>query len=339
MAERILKNKEASYIGIGRTLLADPEWPNKVKKGRLNEINPCIACNQGCITRLFSQKDVWCTTNPVCGHEEQFEKKTKTKKKVVVIGGGPAGMEAGIVAARRGHKVVLLEKNPALGGQLRIAMMLPHRNGWRELIKTKVLELARLKVDIRTRTQATVELVRKLKPDVIIYASGSTQNIPEIQGITSPHVFGMREALNNPKKIKKSVTIIGGGCSGAQTAEFFAMRGHKVSIVEMGPDIALGAPVDDRTLLLERLAKYKVQLHTKAKLDSIEKQTLTYETSGTKKAIKTDSIIICLGSKSTKESSREFKKISKKFLLAGDVNNPQQVTEAIQEGAFAALQI
>lgn len=339
MAERILKNKEASYIGIGRTLLADPEWPNKVKKGRLDEINPCIACNQGCITRLFSQKDVWCTTNPACGHEERFEKKAKAKKRVIIVGGGPAGMEAAIVAARRGHKVVLLEKNSAVGGQLRTAMMLPLRSGWKELVKAKTHELARLKVDVRTRTLATAELVRKFKPDAIIYAAGSIQNLPPIQGINLPHVFGMRDALNNPKKVKGAVTIIGGGCSGAETAEFFAMRGHKVSIIEMKPDIALGAPVDDRALLLERLAKYKVAVHTNTKLDSIESQTVTYETAETKKTLKADSVIICLGSKPTKDFAKEFKGLSKKLILVGDANAPLQVTEAIAEGAFAALHI
>ncbi|MCX6780891.1 MAG: FAD-dependent oxidoreductase [Candidatus Magasanikbacteria bacterium] len=339
MAEKVLKTNGAAFIAIGRTLLADPQWPNKVRAGKLDEINPCIACNQGCISRLFAQKDVRCTVNPACGREKLFEKKRGAAKKVLVIGAGPAGLEAAKIATERGHRVTLIERSNKIGGQLNVAMIAPYRQGWKELLANFKKIVTRKKIDIRLNTPASIELVKKLKPDAIIYAAGSTPNIPEIPGIQLPHVFNIREALTKPTKIKGAIVIAGGGCSGAQAAEFFAIRGHKVSIVEMTNDIALSAPLDERMMLLERLKKLKVQMMTNTKIQTIENKKINISDASGTKTISADTVVICFGSQPEQTLYNELRPLVKKIIRVGDAQSARQVTEAISEGALAALSL
>lgn len=177
MADNIIRTGKADFIALGRSLLADPDWPQKAQDGRVDQIRKCIACNEGCITRLSLNQDVWCTVNPETGHEEEFAKPLpEVGNHVFIAGGGPAGMEAARIAALRGHRVMLIEERDHLGEALLMASMSPKRPGWSELRDYLVGEMIRLGVNVRLGTKATAELAKKEGFNVAIVAIGAKPN-------------------------------------------------------------------------------------------------------------------------------------------------------------------
>ena len=337
LAEKIIADNQADFVAIGRTLLADPDWPEKVKAGRLNEINPCIACNQGCITRLFAQQDVWCTVNPEAGREGMFKKLVTKKKTVVVVGGGPAGLSAAKTAASRGHQVTIYEKNSRLGGQLSAAGAAPHRAGWNELYKSLIQDIKRFDVETHTNREYTPALAKHNPPDAVIIAIGSSPVRPKIPGIGRTNVIVARDLLEGKKKAKGRVVVAGGGCAGAQTAEFLAEQGHPVTIVEATTNVALDAPVDDRALLLGRLKKLGVKLETDTKVMAIGSESIHIESPLGAKTIPADTVVLCLGSFANDGLPEELKQFVKNIVVVGDAVSPRRVTDAVTEGALAAL--
>ncbi len=338
-AENIIKSNKADFVAIGRTLLADPEWPNKVYDGRLDEIMPCVACNQGCITRLFAQQDVRCTVNPKNGRELEFAKPATAKKKIVVVGGGPAGMQAAKIAAERGHKVSLYEKAAKLGGQLFIAAAAPHRQGWNELKEALERDIKRLKVDVHLGEEFTLALAKKMNPDAVILAMGSSAFTPQITGVENKNVIVSREILEGEKYKKGNIVTVGGGCAGAQTAEFLASKKNKVTIVEMLDAIAADSPVDERILLLERLKRLGVRTLLKAKVVEIGDKEVTIESEGKRKTLPADTVVLCLGSRPNNGLANGLKTVVKTVITVGDAKAPRKVTDAMAEGAFAVLEL
>lgn len=337
MASSILEKDQADFIAIGRTLLADPDWPNKVMEDRLDEINPCIACNQGCIGRLFAQQDVLCTVNPETSREELFAKKPEEKKKILIAGGGPAGMSAARTAAQRGHEVVLFEKENMLGGQLGAAGAAPHREGWNELLETLKRDIKRLGVDVRLGEELTIENAKRIKPDKVIVAIGSAAVIPNIPGVGRTQVTTSRAVLTNKAKATGDVLVAGGGCAGAQTAEYLAENGHNVTIVEMQESVALDAPTADRALLLERLKKLGVEFLTETKVMSIGEKHVIVEGVEGQKNINAQTVVICLGSFPNNGLAEELEEVVSDVEVVGDALEPRRVTEAMAEGALAVI--
>lgn len=339
LAEKIIADQKADFVGIGRTLLADPEWPMKVESGRIKEINPCIACNQGCISRLFAQQDVWCTVNPATSREEMFKKPVEKKRTVVVVGGGPAGLSAARTAASRGHRVLLYEKSKRLGGQLFAAGASPHREGWNELREVLIRDIKRLGVKVRLQKGYTPELAKEDLPDAIIVAVGSSPGRPNISGAGNSNVIISRDLLEKKRKVYGKVVIVGGGCAGAQTAEYLATRGHAVTIVEQANAIATDAPMDDRALLLGRLEKLGVKIETNTKVISFEPKSVQIESQTGVRSIAAGSIVLCLGSVSNDGLTEELKQVVKNTVVVGDAVSPRRTTDAILEGALAALAV
>jgi 2,4-dienoyl-CoA reductase-like NADH-dependent reductase (Old Yellow Enzyme family)/thioredoxin reductase len=339
LADLLIKSGKADFIAIGRTLLADPEWPDKVKAGKLTDINNCIACNQGCISRLFAGKDAWCTVNPKAGREEMFAKKARSRKKVAVIGAGPGGLAAAIFAAERGHKVMLYEKTNKLGGQLIPAARSPYRAGWELLRQRLIANLNKSNVAVHTKTEIDAGSLQKFKYDAIILACGSRAVKPHIPGIEKGNVIVSRDLFENKSKAMGDVVIIGGGCLGLQTAEYLAADNHKVTLVEMSPNLAMEMPGDEKYLLLQRLTKLKVNILTETKVLSIESKAVVVQQGKKNKKIQADTIVACLGSKPNDELKTAMKKSAKKVIVVGDALSPRRVTEAIAEGALAALKI
>ena len=339
LAESVLAHGQADFIALGRELLADPDWPNKARQGLDSQIHRCIACNQGCISRLFDQRDVWCTVNPECGREREFRAtyELRPKRKLLVAGGGPAGMMAARYAARAGFQVILCEARDSLGGQLPAAAAAPHRPGWTELLHDLRHEMAQLGVEVRLGTRVDRKLVQKEQPFALVVATGAEPVRPNIPGIRDVNVITARDLLEGHAKAFGSVLVVGGGCAGAQTAEYAAQQGHAVTLVEAEGDIAADAPLDDRTLLLGRLKAAGVRIMTHTRLLSIELDAVNLQTGGEVFGASFETIVLCLGSRVDGHLESDLRGLVPHLFVVGDAVRPRKVTEATLEGALASL--
>ncbi len=345
MAEDIIRTGKADFVALGRSLLADPDWPKKAQDGRVDLIRSCIACNEGCITRLFSNQDVWCTVNPETGREKEFAKPLpEVKRSVIIAGGGPAGMEAARIAALRGHKVTLFDEHDHLGGTLLLAAMLPNRPGWSELRDYLVGEMKRLGINIRLGTKATAELAKKEDAEVAIIAIGASQNPPKIPGIELKNVVLSRDLLDGKARIRgEKVVVMGGGASGALIADYLSHREYDVTIVTSGREIAKDAPAVIRDLLLDRLQQRRVKMLTNTKILGIEKDKVLIKGPGESEELPgelpADTVVASTGAKSNNSLPDELRKFLPQVFVVGDAVQPRDVTFAMVEGALSALSI
>lgn len=336
LAEEILSQKKADFIGVGRSLLTDPQWPNKVQNGKYEQMRHCIACNQGCVDRLLLEgKHASCILNPACGREEQFTfEPAKTKKKVVVVGGGPAGMEAARIAKDRGHEVVLFEAAGQLGGQWRLAGKPPKKYEIAADVDWMTKNLYRCGVDVRLNTPATKDKVQAEKPDVIILATGSTPTKPKVEGIDNPKVLLAPEVLEDPSKVGQKVVIVGGGATGMETAEFLAEMGKTVTVVEALEDVARTIGPARKYFLMERLKEYKVDLRVNTKLIKITDQGVEICCEADS-FIPADNVVIAIGVTSVNSLLKELNPIAKVEVI-GDAKEPRTATNAFFEANEAA---
>jgi len=338
IAEDILKKKQADFAAVGRALLADPNWPVKVKNNQLEQINYCISCNQGCITRLFGQLDVHCTVNPVCGFEKEFAwKKTSRPKNVTIIGGGPAGLYSASLLSQIGHKVTLFEKDKKLGGLLNQAEKTPHRWGITVLKDHLIQQVKNSKSKIKHQT-ANLKIIEQTKPDVIVNATGSTAIRPPIDGIDFPNVILSSDLFQKKPKLKKKIIIAGGGCQGAQIADMLSAQKHLVTIVELTDAIATEMPISERALLLDRLTKQKVKIHTQTRILKIDPEGVIIKKGKGKTKLKSDHVVICFGRKPVQDL---FKQLKKKFTVynIGDSNHVARINEALRQAHETCLKI
>lgn len=341
LAESVLQEGKADFISLARYLLADPEWANKVKEGRTEDIIPCLGCDVGCEGRIRKRKVISCAVNPVTGFESQLRLVPAEKKKsVLVIGGGPAGMESARVSALRGHDVTLWEKENRLGGQLIAAAVPDFKDDYKLLIDYLSTQIRKVGVKVELEKAATPELVQGFNPDVIFIATGATHEIPDIEGIQkgikSGRVITAVEALLGAQEIGKSVVVIGGACVGCETGLHLAQQGREVTIVkgraiETLPDSMQWCNALDLVRLLDQ---YKVKI-----LDNIQVLRITESSVdladklGEQISLKTDTVVIALGMKPTNGGLAEtLKDSAQEVYPIGDCVSPRIVLNAIWEG-------
>ena len=343
LADEIIRTGKADFVAIGRSLLADPDWPKKAQDGRLDQIRNCIACNEGCISRLFAQKDVWCTVNPETSHEEEFAKPlSEARRRVFIAGGGPAGMEAARIASLRGHKVVLFEERDHLGGTLLLASMPPKRPGWIELRDYLVGEMKRLGVDVHLGTKATAELAGKEGAEVAIVAIGASQYPPRIPGIEMKNVVLSRDILEGKARVHgEKVAVLGGGTSGALIADFLSQRGYDVTIVTAGKEIAKDSAAVVRALLLDRLQQSGVTMLTDTRIIGIKKDKVLIVGPGGSEELPgelpVETVVASTGAKPNNSLADELRKVVKQVFVVGDAVEPRDVTYAMLEGSRAGF--
>jgi len=332
LAEKILREGKADFIGLARSLLADPQLPNKIREGRLEEIRPCIYCNLGCRHHQIPSEGfrVTCNVNPICGIEGEYKLiKVKTSKKVMVIGGGLAGMEAAIVLAQRGHRVSLYEKENELGGQWNT--LASYRPEVSSLTNYLSRELRKSGVQIQNNTQVDIQLVKKLQPDAVVIATGARQKLPDVPGIDGKTVVLANDVLSGKVRSGKEVVVIGGGLVGMETATFLGKQGHKVSIVDI-VDIGKDVGYTLKEALLEEIIRNGIYLYPNAVLDRITENGLTIIIFNETVLLKADTIVIAIGSVSNNMLCQELKGLVPELHVIGDSLEPRNSLAAIHEG-------
>ena len=341
LAEEALQKKRADLIAMGRALIADPELPNKVQSGQLEEIRTCLRCNQGCINRLPQNKTQRCAINAEVGRERQMRIHPVSKAKhVCVIGGGPAGMEAARLLSLRRHRVTLIEKEKELGGLLRYATVPDFKaelKSFLEYLKTQVQKLA---VEILLDRRATPEFVKEIKPDSVVLAAGSSLRIPDIPGTGKPFVATSIELLSGSFKAGARVVVVGGAAMGCEVAALLASSGTKVTLVEMLGDLATDLEMRSRLALLQLLKERGVKILTNWKVEKIENgYVLLVSRDWEKLEVATNSVILALGLTSNQELLKPLRESFREVYAVGDCVEPRKIYQAIHEGAFAGRMI
>ena len=333
LAERVLQEGKADFIALGRPLLADPEWPKKVKEGRLEDIRPCLGDHE-CVERIMHRKYLSCTVNPQVGMEKEFAIRPAQKKiSVLVVGGGPGGMEAARVTALRGHKVTLWEKGDALGGNLIPASTPDFKQDYRMLIDYLSTQIRKLGVNIELGKQATPEAILKMNPEVVFIATGGTPLIPDIPGIEKSKVVTAVDLLLGRKEAGETVVMVGGGLVGCETALHLAQKGRKLTIVETLDDIARDMCAPNRMHLLQLLKDEKVDILTESNVLEIKDEGVVIaDKSGKRSILSADTVVLALGLKSSDQLSETIRDKVPEVYAIGDCVEPRKVTNAIWEG-------
>ena len=341
LAEETLKGKRADLIAMGRALIADPELPGKIQTGRLEDIRTCLRCNEGCSSRVRQGRTQRCAVNAEVGRERTLRIHPAAKpKQVCVIGGGPAGMEAARVLALRKHKVTLVEKENELGGLLRYASVPDFKDELRRFLQYLKIQVKKSGVEVLLGREATLDLVRGLKPDAVVLAAGSTMPVPEIPGGRKPFVSTALDLLAGKFQPGDHVLVAGGAAMGCEIAVHLATRGKKVTVVEMLNGLALDLESRSRVALLRLLKERGVSTLLNWRLERIEEgRALLSGGGGNHKEVAADSVILALGLKANQEMLGPLKKHFPEVQAIGDCLEPRKIYQAIHEGAFAGRAI
>jgi 2,4-dienoyl-CoA reductase (NADPH2) len=366
LAETTLGDGKADFIAFGRGFLADPTFPVKAMEGRFEDIVPCIRCVQGCYDRVFLEEEVTCFMNPATGREKEFEiKPAKRKKKVMIIGGGPGGMEAALIATQRGHQVTLYEKSDHLGGQLRTCTVPPSKEDFANAIHYFSVQLLKHNIEVKLNTEVTLELVEREKPDTVIVATGAQPIIPDIPGVNNRNLYTAFDVLQGEADIGRRVVVVGGGGIGCETALYLAkrgamdaesavflmawkaldpetalrltMKGRDVTIVEMLPAIARDVGMARRGFLRRVLAMHGVKVITKAKVTAItEAGVQCTDLEGKTQTVPADTVVLALGTQSSNTLYEQLQGKVPELYVIGDAKQPRKAMDAIHEAAALA---
>lgn len=336
IAEAAIRDGKIDAVVMGRAALADPEYPNKVLMGHTERIRPCIACNQGCITRLQQGKQPTCAVNPTAMREMRLAMRPCVQpKKVVIVGGGVAGMEAARIAATRGHKVSLYEKNTELGGNLIPGGSHSFKKEVRDLNAWYQNELNLLPVEIHTGEAATAEQLKIMGADVIILATGSVPVMPKVPGIEDEKVIGCMDAFAHPEKVGQKVAVIGGGLVGCEMALEYAQDGKEVTVVEALPKIlsaGIPSPIPNGQMIPDLFEYYHVNVLENHKLSAVENGKAVLECDGQKKELDADSIVIAVGFRPAPSMAQELQGCGAVVYEIGDEQQVSTILHAVWDG-------
>jgi 2,4-dienoyl-CoA reductase-like NADH-dependent reductase (Old Yellow Enzyme family)/thioredoxin reductase len=343
LAERILTQGKADLITIGRALIADPYFPQKILQGKSSDIRPCIACNQGCNWHLYQQKKITCFVNPSVGKEKEYKlEQTKNRKNILVAGGGPAGLEFAMVAALRGHNIILYEKNGYTGGQLKLAAIPPYKQEMLEFIKYLERKVRNLGVKVELNKQVDSKIINLINPDILVVATGAKPIKPSsIGGCELPHVYTAHDILDSQNIIKGRVVIIGGGGTGIETAEYLIEKGCKVTIIELLDKIACDMEPTRRKLILKRLSQHGVKILLAAKVECITNYEIQFIWNGNNSSIKTDYVIFAVGVEPRRDIniSKNTRNTISEIYYIGDCVEPKTGLDAVNEGFNLGVKI
>lgn len=338
MAESILRAGKVDMVTMARASLADPALPLKAQNGHCEDILQCIGCVQGCLGPRVN--GIRCLVNPLTGRETEFDAcKSAVPKKVLVAGGGISGCEFAIMAARRGHKVTLIEKDDHLGGQWCVASVPNGKADFGNLITWQRTQMQKLGVKVQLQTPINKAVIEAEQPDVVAVAIGSHTFVPPVPGLDKYGVDA-HDVLMGRAKTGDRVVVVGGGLVGAETAEFLAMQGKSVTVIEMMPEIAKEAAKNPRKLLMRNLKKYDVALYTNSKVMEVLSKQVSFEKSnGEQETVFSDTTVIATGSRSNVLDPNILEGFAGQVILVGDAERAKNGIENLQDALQKAYSL
>jgi 2,4-dienoyl-CoA reductase-like NADH-dependent reductase (Old Yellow Enzyme family)/thioredoxin reductase len=340
IAETIIAEEKADLVCVGRGLIADPEMPNKARAGRLDDIRVCIACNT-CMESIFRKGRVECLVNPTLGHEKEMTiHPAETRKKVMVVGGGPGGLNVAWVAAKRGHDVHLFEREAALGGQLKLGSASSFKQELLSLIEFQKKQAQKFGVMFHFNVHVTAETIQAEQPDVVILATGSTPVVPSVPGVRKSIVMSLPEVLNGKRPPKRRIVVVGGGGTGCEVALHLADYGCPVTIVEQLPRVGGQLESITKKVLLKKLKEKGVQIMTGYSLAEVEDTGVRIRrTGGEERFLEAESVVITIGNRPEDSLFHQVKAIGMPVHQIGDCLEARNAKAAISEGALLARSI
>jgi 2,4-dienoyl-CoA reductase (NADPH2) len=362
LAERMLRQGVADLIAMGRPLIADPNLPRKAMDGRLDDIQHCVACNQGCFDHILAREPVACLVNPRCGQEGSLKvQPAADPKRVTVVGGGPAGMQAAVCASARGHQVMLWEKEERLGGQLNLAAVPPGREELATVISSLRSQLSRDRLELRLGQEATAESVLETDPEVVIVATGARAVAPEIPGVDGEHVVQAWDVLADKVDVGDRMVVLGGGATGCMVALYLAQLGtidspalrflvqnqaesletleqlvrkgiKDVTLVDMLPKFGRDIGLTSRWVIFQDLARSGVKMIPEAVATKITSQGVAVTVGDSQRHIAADTVVLATGVSPQKSVYDDLLGRVNELFLIGDAREPRKAFDAIHEG-------
>jgi 2,4-dienoyl-CoA reductase-like NADH-dependent reductase (Old Yellow Enzyme family)/thioredoxin reductase len=333
LAEDIIAKGQADLVAMGRALLADPHLPRKAFEGKEEEICPSIACNEGCYKRIFQQLDIRCSVNPTLGREEEISfTKAAAPKRVVVIGAGPAGMEAAHAAWERGHKVLMVETSPQVGGQLILASLSPGR---KEIENFRIFLRGRLQrsdVRIFKGKRATAAFLKEYGPDLVILAAGVHPRRIKMKGLEEERVIPVWELLKGKRDLQEPILVLGAGLVGCEAADLLSEAGKKVILAEILPEVATGGDADTKAYFTLKFKKNRVEVFTGSNLNKVEGNTAFLQREKEEIRVQVGTVVCAVGADPNDELYDELVSAGLSVIKIGDCVQPRTLLEAVQEG-------
>jgi 2-enoate reductase len=334
VAAQAIVDKKADLVAIGRGLLADPQWADKVRSGAINDIRPCTACYDGCFAHYGKIRHISCALNPASGRERTYRlEQTHKPLDVMIIGAGIAGMEAARVASIRGHRVSLYEKSDSLGGLVRQAAVPEFKNDLRRLLAWYVRQIEQSDVNVKLNTEITQDAIQEASPDVVIVATGATPIVPSFAGVGHGSVITAVDLLKGERDAGESTIVVGGGLVGCEVAIWLSEKGKKVTLVEMLPELMVAGekvPIQVKVMTLDLLTKWGVKIFTGSKVEKITgKGAELASGDGSTSRIEADTIVLAVGmTPDTRLADALEKKLMRVYRI-GDCRAAKNVMNAV----------
>lgn len=336
IAERVLAEGAADVVLLGRPLIADPEFCNKVIEDRPEDIRKCIACNIGCAGYIVAGRPATCTVNPRVGKEGALKMERASRPKTVMIAGaGVGGLEAALVASQRGHSVSLYEKTDHIGGWAAVGCIPPHKHEIKDLLEYYERQLGKQGIAVHYGVTVDRRLIHDEKPDVVILATGSVALTPPIPGIDAPHVHSFLDILTGKAKAGDDVVVIGGGQTGLETAEYLAEMGKSVTVIEMQAEAGADMELFTKVMTMPRLEKLRIKLVTGETVTSIDADSVHCGD----QRFDAETVVVAVGQRSDSDICADVAGAAPQVYTIGDCVAPRRLLNAIHEGFGVANRI